>query len=147
MNLYMLISAKKKIFAYFQYFACLNKILQSLNFRMPYWGKKAGEKWVSLSQVTIFSDKNVNPILSNSNFSFPAYYVSFNLISRDIDIISTDISIFDGPTILVMSKDFLNWKWRDFVTWFSLCCKAIIGPSCQHFSNAADMKVGNHITM
>ena len=40
MNLYLLISAKEKIFAYFQYLACLNKILQSLSFRIPYWGKK-----------------------------------------------------------------------------------------------------------
>ena len=109
MNLYLLISAKRKIFAYFQYLACLNKILQSLNFRLPYWGKKVGKKCLNLSQVTIFPDKNFNPILSNTNFSFPAYYVFFLiLISRDIDIISTDISIFDDPTILLMSKDFLN---------------------------------------
>ena len=39
MNLYLLISAKKIILAYFQYFACLNKILQSLNFRISYCGK------------------------------------------------------------------------------------------------------------
>ena len=127
MNLCMLISAKKKISAYFQYLACLNKILQSLNFRIPYWGKKVGEKWLSLSQVTIFFDKNFNPILSNPNFSFPAYHVSFNLISRDIDVISTDISIFDDPIILVMSKDFLNWKWRDFVTCFLYAVKPLSG--------------------
>ena len=30
---------------------------------------------------------------------------------------------------------------------FSLCRNAIIGPSCQHFGNAADMKVGNHIAL
>ena len=30
MNLYLLISAKKQIFAYFQYLVCLNKILYSL---------------------------------------------------------------------------------------------------------------------
>ena len=68
-------------------------------------------------------------------------------MSRDIDIISAGISIFDDLAIFVMLKDFLNWKWRDFVTWFSLCCNAIIAPSCQHFGNAADMKVGNHIAL
>ena len=110
MNLYLLISAKKKIFAYFQYLACLNKILQSLNFRIPYWEKKVGEKGLSLSLVTIFPDKNFNPILSNPNFSFPAYHVSLNLMSRDVDIISAGISIFDDLGIFVMLKDILNWK-------------------------------------
>ena len=66
---------------------------------------------------------------------------------RDIDIISAGISIFDDLTIFVMLKDFLSWEWRDFVMRFSLCCNAIIGPSCQHFDNAVDMKVGNHIAM
>ena len=36
-------------------------------------------------------------------------------MSRDIDIISADISIFNDLVIFVMSKDFLNWKWRDFL--------------------------------
>ena len=90
----------------------------------------------------IFHDKNFNLILSNLNFSFPAYHVSFNLMSRDTDIISADISIFDALTILVMLKDFLTWKWRVL---FML--KAIIWPSCQHCGNAVDMKVGNHIAM
>ena len=147
MNLYLLISAKKKIFTYFQYLACLNKILQSLNFRITYRGKKVAEKWLRLSQVTTYPDKTFNPILSNSNFSFPAYHVSFNLMSRGIDIISAATSIFDDLAIFVMLKDFLNWKWRDFVTWFSSCCKAIIGPSCQHPGNAANIKVGNNIAM
>ena len=40
------------------------------------------------------------------------------LMSRDIDIISAGISIFDDLAIFVMLKDFLNWKWRDFVTCF-----------------------------
>ena len=92
-----MISAKKKIFAYFQYLACLNKILQSLNFRI-----------YSLTKILI-------RILSNSNFSFLAYYVSFNLMSRDIDIISAGISIFDDLAIFVMLKDFSNWKSRDFL--------------------------------
>ena len=118
MNLCMLISAKKKISAYFQYLACLNKILQSLNFRITYRGKKVAEKWLRLSQVTTCPDKTFNPILSNSNFSFPAYHVSFNLMSRGIDIISAATSIFDDLAIFVMLKDFLNWKWRDFVTCF-----------------------------
>ena len=44
-NIYLLISAKKQIFAYFQYLICLNKILQTLNFCIPYRGKKkVGEK-------------------------------------------------------------------------------------------------------
>ena len=143
MNLYLLISAKKKIFAYVQYLACLNKILQSLSSRIPYWEKK----WLSLSQVTIFSDKNFSPILSNTIFSFPAYHVFFNLMSRDFNISSAGIGIFDDLVVFVMLKDFLNWKWRGFVTWFSLCCNAIIGPSCQHLDNAVDMKVGNYIAM
>ena len=33
-------------------------------------------------------------------------------MSRDIDIISAGISIFDDLAIFVMLKDFLNWKWR-----------------------------------
>ena len=98
MNRYLLISAKKKIFAYFQCLPCLNKILQSLSFRIPYWGKKS----LSLSQLTIFRDKNFNTILSNPNFSFPAYHLSFNLMSRDIDIISAWISIFDDLVILIL---------------------------------------------
>ena len=57
----------------------------------------------------IFPDKNVEPILSNPNFPFPAYHVSFSLLSREIDIISADISIFDDLAISVISKDFLNW--------------------------------------
>ena len=108
MNLYLLLSAKSKIFACFQYLDCLNKILRSLSFSIPYWGKK----WLSLSQISILPDKNFNPILSNTNFSFPAYHVSFKLMSRDIDIISAGISIFDDLAIFVMLKDFLNLKWR-----------------------------------
>ena len=44
MNLYLLITAKKQIFTYFQYLVCLNKILESLNFRITYRGKKVWEK-------------------------------------------------------------------------------------------------------
>ena len=64
--------------------------------------------------MTIFPDKNFNRILSNSNFFFPGYHVSFNLMSRDIDIISADISIFDDLAIFVMSKDFFELE----MTWF-----------------------------
>ena len=73
MNLYLLISAKKKVFAYFQYLACLYKmILQSLNFRVPYSGKKVGEKWLSLSQVTIFSPtKMLTRFCLTPTFLFP----------------------------------------------------------------------------
>ena len=106
MNLYLLISAKKKTFTYFQYLVSLNKILQSLKFRIPYRGKVT----TLITSDYIFHDKNFNLILSNPNFSFPAYDVSFNLMSRDIDIISADISIFDEFTIFVMLKDFLTWK-------------------------------------
>ena len=31
-------------------------------------------------------------------------------MSRDIDIISADVSIFDDLAIFVMLKGFLNWK-------------------------------------
>ena len=111
MNLYLLISAKKKTFAYFQYLASLNKILQSLKFGIPYRGKKSrGKVTKFITTDYIFHDKNFNLILFNPNFSFPAYHVSFNLMSRDIDIISADISIFDDLTIFVMLKDFLTWK-------------------------------------
>ena len=103
MNLYLLISAKKQIFAYFQDLICLNTVLQS---RIPYWGKV--NKFITSDYI--FPDKNFNPILSNPNFSFPAYHVSLNLMSPDIDIISANISIFDNPTISVMLKNFLNWK-------------------------------------
>ena len=58
----------------------------------------------------IFPHKNFNTILSNPNFSFPAYHVSFILMSRDIDIISAGISVFDDLAIFVMLKNFLNWK-------------------------------------
>ena len=39
MNLHLLISAKRQIFAYFQDLVCLNKVLQSINLRIPYRGK------------------------------------------------------------------------------------------------------------
>ena len=143
MNLNLLISAKKQIFAYLQYLVCLNKVLQFINFRIPYRGKVT--KFITNDYIS--TDKNFNPNLSNPNFSFPAYHVSFNLMSCDIDIISADISIFDDLVFFVISKDFLNWKWRDFVTWFSLSCNTIIGPSCQHFGNALDMKVWNHVAI
>ena len=46
---------------------------------------------MTISQVTTFPEKNFNPVLSNTNFSFSTYHVSFNLMSRDIDIISVNI--------------------------------------------------------
>ena len=106
MNLNLLISAKKQIFAYLQYLVCLNKVLQFINFRIPYRGKVT--KFITNDYI--FPGKNFSPILSNPNFSFPAYHISFNLMSHDIDIISAGISIFDDLTIFVMLKDFLNWK-------------------------------------
>ena len=39
-------------------------------------------------------------------------------MSRDTDIISADIIIFNDLAIFVVPKDFLNWKWRDFVKSF-----------------------------
>ena len=104
MNLYLLISAKKQIFAYFQYLVCLNKVLQSLNFHIPCRGKVT--KFITSNYI--FPNKNFNPILSNTNYSFRAYHVFFNLMSHDIDIISADISNFGDLAIFVMSKDFLN---------------------------------------
>ena len=44
MNFYLLISAKKQIFAYFQYLVCLNKTLQSLSLHIAYRGKKSRGK-------------------------------------------------------------------------------------------------------
>ena len=123
MNLYLLISAKKQIFAYFQYLVCLNKVLQSLNFLIPCRGKVT--KFIASNYI--FPSKNFNPIVSNPNYSFRIYHVSLNLMSDDIDIISADISNFGDLAIFVMSKDFLNRKWRVFDV--ILCCNAIIGPS------------------
>ena len=65
---------------------------------------------MTISQVTIFPEKIFNPILSNTHFSFSTYHVSFNLMSRGIDIISVNISIFDDLAIFVMLKNFLNRK-------------------------------------
>ena len=104
MNLSLLISAKKQIFAYFQYLVCLNKVLQSLNVHIPCQGKVTK----LITSNYIFPNKNFNPILSNPNYSFRAYHVFFNLMSHDIDIISADISNFGDLAIFVMSKDFLN---------------------------------------
>ena len=103
MNLYLLISAKKQIFAYFQYLVCLNKVLQSLNFHIPCQGK-----------VTKFITSNY--IFSNKyfNYSFRAYHVALNLMSYNIDFISSDIGNFGDIAIFVMPKDFLNWKLCDF---------------------------------
>ena len=109
MNLYLLISAKKRIFAYFQYLVCLNKILQSLNFCIPYPGKKIrGKVTKFFTSDYIFSRLNFNPILSNPDFFSPDYNVSFSLMSRDIDIISAGISIFDDLALFIMPKVFLN---------------------------------------
>ena len=110
MNLYLLISAKKQIFAYFQYLVCLNKVLQSLNFHIPCRGKVT--KFITSNYI--FSNKNFDPILSNTNYSFRAYHISLNLMSHYTDIISADISNFGHLAIFVMSKDFLSWKWCDF---------------------------------
>ena len=60
----------------------------------------------------VFRKKKFYPILSNPNFSSPLIMFFFNLMSRDNDVISADISIFDDLAIFVMSKDFLNWKRR-----------------------------------
>ena len=114
MNLYLLISAKKQIFLLFFSTSFVWIRSYSLYIFVYLIGeKKVGGKVTKfITSDNIFPDKNFNPILSNPNFFFPAYYVSFNLMSCDIDIISVDISIFDDLAIFVMSKDFLNWKWR-----------------------------------
>ena len=104
MNLYLLISAKKQIFAYFQYLFCLDKVLQSLNFHIPCRGKVT--KFITSNYI--FPNKNFNPILSNTNYSFCAYHISLNLMSHYTDIVSADISNFGHLAIFVMSKDFLS---------------------------------------
>ena len=73
--------------------------------------------------IIYFPRLKFNPILSNPDFFFPSFHVSFNLMSRDIDIISADRSISDDLAIFVMSKDFLNWKWR--VLWHHSLCRNI----------------------
>ena len=103
-------SAKKKIFAYFQYLDCLKDLTVS-KFSYTLSGKKSqGKVTKFITSDYIFPDKNFNSILSNPNFSLPAYHVPFNLMSCDIDIISADTSILDDLIIFVMLKDFLNWK-------------------------------------
>ena len=98
MNLYLLISAKKQIFAYFQYLVCLNKVLKSLNFHIP-----CREKVVKfITSNYIFPNKNFNPTVSNPSYSFRAYHVSLNLMPPDIDIVSADISNFGDLAIFVM---------------------------------------------
>ena len=104
LNLYLLISAKKQIFAYFQYLVCLNKVLQSLNFHIPCRGKVT--KFITSNYI--FSNKNFDPILSNTNYSFRAYHISLNLMSHYTDVISADVSNFGHLAIFVMSKDFLS---------------------------------------
>ena len=66
-------------------------------------------------------------------------------MSRGIDIISADISSFDEPFLECQN---IFWIGNDVILWqHSLCCDAIIGPNCQHFCNAVNVKVGNHIAM
>ena len=51
-----------------------------------------------------------NYIFSNKyfNYSFRAYHVALNLMSYNIDFISSDIGNFGDIAIFVMPKDFLN---------------------------------------
>ena len=123
MNLYLLISAKKQIFADFQYLVCLNKVLQSLSFHIPCRGKVTKV----ITSNYIFPSKNFNPIVSNPNYSFRVYHVSLNLVSHDIDIISADISNFGDLAIFVMSKDFLTWKWSVFWRHFLYAVMSLSG--------------------
>ena len=104
MNLYLLIAAKKQIFAYFQYLFCLDNVLQSLNFHIPC--RRKVTKFITSNYI--FPNKNFNPILSNTNYSFRAFHISLNLMSHYTDIISADISNFGHLTIFVMLKDFLS---------------------------------------
>ena len=69
-----------------------------------------------------FPDKDFNRILSNPTFSFSAYHICFNLMSRDIDIISAGISIFDDLAIFCEVKRFfeLEMKWFFDVIFYML---------------------------
>ena len=108
--------------------------------------KKVGEKWLNLSRTSDYiPGKNFNPILSNPNFSFPVYHVSFNLITRDIDIISRDISIFDDTNCDV--KRYFELEMTCFVTCFLYAVTPLSVLAVNIISNATDMKVGNHIAM
>ena len=75
-------------------------------------------------------------------------------MSSNIDIITADISIFEDLTIFVMSfskklkvKRFFELEMNVILWHHSLCCDAIIEPSCQHSGNAVNIKVEIHITM
>ena len=81
--------------------------------------KKSREKVTKFITSDYIPWKYFNQIWSNPNFSFPASHVSFNLMSRDIDIISANISILDDLVIFVMLKDFLNWRFF-YVIFFML---------------------------
>ena len=142
MNLYLLISARKQIFAYFQYLICLNKILQSLNFCISYRGKVT--KFIT-SDYT-FRKKNFYPILSNPNFSSPLIMFFFNLIHVTMTLFLLTLVFLMISPFLWCQKIF--WTGNDvFCDVFSLCCNAMIRHSCQQFGNAVDVKVGNHIAM
>ena len=65
----------------------------------------------------IFLDQILSRFYLKPTF-FPAYHVSFNLMSRDTDIISADISIFADLAIFVMSKYFFELEMMCFVTLF-----------------------------
>ena len=67
-------------------------------------------------------------------------------MSRDIDVISAGISIFDDLDIFVMLKNFLNSKWWDFVTCFLYAVTPLSGLAV-NTGNAVDMKVGNDIAI
>ena len=100
-----------------------------------------------LFSLSCFSELDV---IQSLNFHISC---CFSWMSRNIGIISADISIFDSLSILWChfkrngkSKDFLNWKWGDFVTSCIMLWR-LIGASCQHCGNAVNIKVGIHITM
>ena len=112
MNLYCWCQQKRKFLLIFNT-SIVWKDLTVSKFSYTLSGKKSqGKVTKFITSDYIFPDKNFNSILSNPNFSLPAYHVPFNLMSCDIDIISADTSILDDLIIFVMLKDFLNWKWR-----------------------------------
>ena len=60
----------------------------------------------------VFPDKDFNRILSNPTFLSRLIMFFFNLISRDIEIISADISIFDDLATFCEVKRFFELEMK-----------------------------------
>ena len=125
---------KKQILAYFQYLVCSNRVFTVSKFTYTWsGGKSRGKLSKFITNDYIFPNKNVNRFFLTPSF-FPP--------------VTWHWHYFCWHIYFWWSRHFCDIKMTcDFVTWFSLCCNAIIGPSCQHFGNAVNMKVGNYIAM